>query len=312
MHSSTLILSGAAATLALALQSTRALPCTTTTSQKGISVITPRGHDHDMHRFLSADSATDPTSSAATTASIQPTSNAPIHNKAPPGVPPILGTPTTDARQPTDWVDVAFTSSFRLTFTKTLSAGSKATDLVGYGIPPLTDGMCFPNPDGHGPKPTPDTAIAFLENKEFSFLAHNAPQPENYSRIYVDEHTATFNRTYLAFIELDSYSTHNCSRECNEVLACKAFNIYFERAPKLQLGPTCQDSANATSTGYQNRKFEVVIAGSNAYNKAGDGKVQAPVKSMASVAVVSICMVVFTLVAAMIGSGWLSYHLGWP
>jgi hypothetical protein len=243
-----------------------------------------------------------------------------------PGVPPV-DPYTSFSKKPTDWVDAVSQVTTTDPFTKTLTPGSKATDLIGLGIPPLTDGMCYPMAAGHGPKPSADTTLAFLENTEFSRLANRAPQPVNYTRDYVDEHAASFSTTdYLMYLELESYDTVKCSAQCNDVAACKGFNIFFERKPTLQLGPNCLTSSSstaikcvlwgmqldrrdATNSGYLNREFEVVIAGSNAYNKVGDAP---PAKSIATPVAVTMVLLLASLAVGIIGGGWLLMNLHEP
>jgi uncharacterized protein YneF (UPF0154 family) len=209
-----------------------------------------------------------------------------------------------------------------------LTPGSKATDLIGLGIPPLTDGMCYPMAAGHGPKPSADTTLAFLEHPEFTRLANQAPQPVNYTRDYVDEHAASFSTTaYLMYLELESYDPVKCSTQCNDVPVCKAFNIFFERKPTLQLGPNCPTSSSstaikcvlwamqldrrdATNRGYLNREFEVVIAGSNAYNRVPDAP--AHVKSIATPVAVTMVLLLVSLAVGVIGGGWLLMNLHEP
>ncbi|KAH7066673.1 hypothetical protein BKA63DRAFT_378857, partial [Paraphoma chrysanthemicola] len=151
--------------------------------------------------------------------------------------------------------------------------------------PPLTEGSCYPMSDGRGPKPADDTTLAFLEFREFSELALSASTPSNYTRVYADEHAASFfPSNYMQWLELSSYNPIECSTQCNEMPTCQGFNIYFERKPTVQLGPNCPtspsstsikcaffsaklDESTATNKGFLERKFEHVIAGSNAYNK---------------------------------------------
>lgn len=79
---------------------------------------------------------------------------------------------------------------------------------------------------------------------------------------------------------LDDYDTQACARFCNQADQCTAFNIYIERGPSTEVGPSCPDpastayyrcsiwgepisNATATNTGYFVEDFEAAIAASN-------------------------------------------------
>jgi hypothetical protein len=149
---------------------------------------------------------------------------------------------------------------------------------------------CNHEEKGYGPQPFPDTPLAFLQIPEISAAALKANIPEGYSKVYEDEHASSSTGWYLRYSTMKKYSTNECAARCDETDNCRAFNIFFERAPAFNLGEQCRnlssttlikcalwgdhlDKARATNTGYERVGFWVVIAGSNAYNKVdGMGK----------------------------------------
>jgi hypothetical protein len=91
---------------------------------------------------------------------------------------------------------------------------------------------------------------------------------------------------FLGTIPMSKYDTERCARECGQVPSCHAFDVFFERAPTLKPGKNCTAPASttmikctlwentiekrtATNVGEMDCDFEVVIAGSNGYNRNG-------------------------------------------
>jgi hypothetical protein len=199
-------------------------------------------------------------------------------------------------------------SSFSIVAT---TPNSTPVQVPGLTTPSNTEGIkeCDPVPYGHGPRPTDDTMLAFLQNPDFSIMALNSPAPDGYTSVYTNEHASSVSAKYLRYDEVNDYSASNCSRQCDRTTGCQAFNIYFERTPTLNLGSECKTSlsstmikcvlwgdslqkSDATNRGYLRWDFGVVIAGSNAYNKGE----KAAVKSMVSPTVVTDLVVVLSLV----------------
>lgn len=97
----------------------------------------------------------------------------------------------------------------------------------------------------------------------------------------------TTNQTYLGYKTLTTYDTSECAFECDQNPSCQGFNLYLERDPTVAPANTtrsCHDPASLTNikcswwseaigasvanvTGETRAGFEVVIAGSNGYNK---------------------------------------------
>jgi hypothetical protein len=161
-------------------------------------------------------------------------------------------------------------------------SGSTAPSPTG-GVP-----KCSPIGYGHGLRPTDDTTLAFLQDPNFSISALDAPVPSGYTLAYANERASSVSDKYIMYSELQDYGTTNCSKQCDRTAGCEAFNIFFERTPTLNLGPECKtslsstvikcvlwgsrlDGLDATNRGYTQWDFDVVIAGSNAYNKGTEG-----------------------------------------
>jgi hypothetical protein len=135
-----------------------------------------------------------------------------------------------------------------------------------------------------GPQPFPDTALAFLQMPELSHMALDADIQPGYDLVYDNQHASSLSEKFLTFDTLDKYSTSECAFRCRKAEGCQAFNIFFERFPTFNLGLECRNTVAttaikwalwgnklnktvATNTGYMRYDFQVVIAGSNAYNK---------------------------------------------
>ncbi|MCJ1458623.1 hypothetical protein MMC28_008997 [Mycoblastus sanguinarius] len=147
------------------------------------------------------------------------------------------------------------------------------------------DGNCAAQPTGSGPVPTPDTASAFQAFPTFSAIATNAPTPDGYTLVFQNLGASLSASNYMGLYTLTSFDTLGCASKCDQASGCEAFNMYIERDPSLNANATnCPNppsttnfkctlwgapvsSQEATNTGQWRDSFQVVIAGSNAYNK---------------------------------------------
>ncbi|GME47386.1 hypothetical protein GTA08_BOTSDO11651 [Neofusicoccum parvum] len=143
---------------------------------------------------------------------------------------------------------------------------------------------------GAGAIPTPDTASAFLAYAPFHASASAAAAtavPTNYLSNFTDLNGATQLSSYLTYKTMDTYSAQTCADFCDATSLCTSFNIYFERDPsmdgnddvcmlstlpsttniKCALFGGSVSSDSATNTGQWRNQFQVVITGSNGYNK---------------------------------------------
>jgi hypothetical protein len=145
---------------------------------------------------------------------------------------------------------------------------------------------CSPLPYGAGPRALIDTPLGFLTNPVFLSHAKSSVTPAGYDLVYANGHSSSISPAYLGYAQLPVYDVQACSRRCDNTASCKAFNIFFERTPTLNVGETCRNSLSSTTikcalwgeelrgegknTGYRVWDFQVVVAGSNAYNKNGE------------------------------------------
>ncbi|KXT00783.1 hypothetical protein AC578_2952 [Pseudocercospora eumusae] len=164
---------------------------------------------------------------------------------------------------------------------------------------------CAPQPDGFGPVPTPDTASAFLAYPPFQSSAKAAPSKvpstgsTQYTQVFKDLNAAVAGQSYLALFTLKTYDVSSCAAKCDSWNLCTAFNIFFERDPSLNptnndstydpgyptvWGQNCPnppsmtsikctlwgsniDASMATNQGQKREDFEIVITGSDGYDK---------------------------------------------
>jgi hypothetical protein len=126
--------------------------------------------------------------------------------------------------------------------TASIILNQTATEFHASTIPSSADDLeeCDPLPFGHGPRPTTDSVLAFLQNPDFSIIARNSAAPGYYTSVYSNKYASSVSERYLRYDEMEVYSASNCSKQCDQTEGCQAFNIYFERIPTLNLGPKCK------------------------------------------------------------------------
>ncbi|TGJ85297.1 hypothetical protein E0Z10_g3471 [Xylaria hypoxylon] len=168
-------------------------------------------------------------------------------------------------------------------------------DIVSDPIPQATDSVvsnekrelakraCQAQTLGSGPSPDIDTAAAFLSFSAFKDAAESATTPDGYSLNYRNLNSSSNAYGYMGFTLLESYNTESCAAKCTEINGCHSFNLFFERDPAFQPGDSCPDPQsttlikcvfwggptsvdNAKNTGFRYYGFDIVIAGSNAYD----------------------------------------------
>ncbi|KAG9669588.1 hypothetical protein KCU99_g6796, partial [Aureobasidium melanogenum] len=124
----------------------------------------------------------------------------------------------------------------------------------------------------------PDTPAEFLSYTGYSDLALNAVTPPGYTNTFTNLQASSSADGYGGYTTLDSYDVASCAAQCTSRANCRAFNIYFERAPAAAPS-NCTSSAtikcvfwsgavsasNAQNTGSTQNNFQIVIAGSNGY-----------------------------------------------
>ncbi|MCJ1229605.1 hypothetical protein MMC12_006274 [Toensbergia leucococca] len=147
------------------------------------------------------------------------------------------------------------------------------------------DGTCDPQPSGPGPVPSPDTPSAFLADPTLQAMSTNALTPYGYAQVFVNLQDSLSASNYMGLYTLNMYDTSQCQSLCDQASSCQAFNIYIERDPSLD--PNAENCPNppstinykctlwgapvssqeATNAGQYHDGFDVLITGSNAYNK---------------------------------------------
>ncbi|KAI5247455.1 hypothetical protein E4T43_02060 [Aureobasidium subglaciale] len=152
-------------------------------------------------------------------------------------------------------------------------------------IPYKRDGTCAAQPSGSGYVPTPDTPQTFLADSGVWGDSLTAPVPDGYSLIFSNLTGSLSASNYMGLYTLKSYDTNACAGYCKKASGCVSFNVYVERDPTLDPNtnncPTPPSTSNfrctlwgtpitakqATNKGQWRAKFQVLIAGSNAYSK---------------------------------------------
>ncbi|KAA6416331.1 MAG: hypothetical protein FRX48_01051 [Lasallia pustulata] len=145
---------------------------------------------------------------------------------------------------------------------------------------------CAVQPDGYGPKTTPDTVADFMANPLYDQIASAAPVPQGYNLVFASLNGSCNANTYLGLTTLQSYDTIKCQQLCDTAPLCTAFNIYMERDPSVNPNATmgCPNPPSivnykctlwgagvtvqsASNTGQWRTQFQVAIRGSNGYVK---------------------------------------------
>ena len=155
---------------------------------------------------------------------------------------------------------------------------------------------CAPQPTGSGQTITsPDSVDAFVNNAPFQAIASSAATPSGYAQVFSNLNASTSANSYIGLYTLPSYSPAMCAAYCDNTTSCTSFNIYIERDPSQN--PTANDSTaptvwgywcpnpssitnykctlwgsnidntTATNAGGWREQFQVVIVGSNGYDK---------------------------------------------
>ncbi|KAI5247112.1 hypothetical protein E4T42_06060 [Aureobasidium subglaciale] len=127
-----------------------------------------------------------------------------------------------------------------------------------------------------------DSASAFRADPRWASMASNVPVPTGFVQTQTNANAANSAYGYLGYHNLDSYDAKACANFCTNTLGCMAFNVYVQRDASLEPAAACPSpssviyakcalwgsplsSDSATNSGTMRAQFEVVIAGSNAY-----------------------------------------------
>ncbi|KAI5267413.1 hypothetical protein E4T47_08077 [Aureobasidium subglaciale] len=144
-------------------------------------------------------------------------------------------------------------------------------------------GTCNAQPLGSGPPITPDDADTFVKSPVLAGIAKSASTPSGYYEAFDNLQGSVSAAGYRGYKTYTSYDVKKAAADCKAIKGCKAFNIFFERDPSIDPCATNKNppsttvikasfwsiplcAKDATNTGQYREKFQVVIAGSNAYN----------------------------------------------
>ncbi|THW31870.1 hypothetical protein D6D17_07261 [Aureobasidium pullulans] len=161
-----------------------------------------------------------------------------------------------------------------------ISKRSLKRSLMARGTDPCY-GQAY-QPQGYGPAVSPDTADAFTSSDTLSWAAKSASTPGGYYQVFQDYKASVSTSGYRGYKTYQSYDVAKAANDCRAIKGCKSFNIFFERDPLQDPSATCTPGSTnvikasfwsvplskpvATNKGQYRNKFQVVIAGSNAYN----------------------------------------------
>lgn len=183
---------------------------------------------------------------------------------------------------PSTCTPVSWTNTFAFTTATNCAAPFEVGTYCGFINP---EDPCAPQPDGHGPVPTPDTASAFKAYPAFHQEAKNAAAPKGYEATFRDLDATVNANSYMGLHTLKSYDVQACADFCDGTDLCTSFNIYIERDPawepakcscpnptgitnyKCTLWGSGVEAAAAVNKGQWRGDFEVVVTGSNGYSK---------------------------------------------
>ncbi|KAI7051746.1 hypothetical protein KC362_g13 [Hortaea werneckii] len=199
--------------------------------------------------------------------------------------------PTALGPQPEKTVDVvsydstsaAAAASSQVLATASASANVKRTDDDSDGDDAACDTEKLEVGKGELTR-NPDTAAAFHDNDHYAQAAKAAKAPAGYKEAFNNLQSSVEMIGYHGLRTIGEYDPELCAELCKKDEGCVAFNMYFERSPSYATSDTCRDppsttyikctfygfpiSAEASTNKQQHRHdFDVVRAGSNAYNR---------------------------------------------
>ncbi|MCJ1476319.1 hypothetical protein MMC13_004985 [Lambiella insularis] len=143
---------------------------------------------------------------------------------------------------------------------------------------------CAPQPSGSGVVSNPDSPAGFQADQDYSTIALNAPVPVGYTQSFSNLAGSISENGYLGLYTLTKFDTIKCQELCDAAAGCVAINMYIERDPSVNPAAACPNptstinfkctlwgnqvsSTAATNTGQWRTQYQVLIAGSNGYNK---------------------------------------------
>ncbi|CAD0107117.1 unnamed protein product [Aureobasidium uvarum] len=179
----------------------------------------------------------------------------------------------------------ASTSSSTSSKKRQRRAATTTTSSSSVAASTTNGAACSPMPNfGYTYTPANAAPSAFLKDSTLRSQYMSATVPSNYVWRFAGFYASVSQAGYMFYTELSSYSPTQCAAICDADAACKGFNIYFERVPKLTPGDGCANpapqvdvkcafystavsEANAVNVGSWRSSFNVVITGANGYTK---------------------------------------------
>jgi len=130
-----------------------------------------------------------------------------------------------------------------------------------------------------------ESAAGFRADSKIASVASGASTPAGYFQNFKNLGAANSAMNYLGYTVVNTgkgYDVEYCASKCDAKAGCLSFNIYFERDPTVEPAASCPDpeafanikcsfwgtgldATTANNKGQWRNKFEVAIAGSNAY-----------------------------------------------
>ncbi|PSR81737.1 hypothetical protein BD289DRAFT_32699 [Coniella lustricola] len=149
-------------------------------------------------------------------------------------------------------------------------------------------------PQGYGPRvtePFSDDAQGFLNFPLFAELAGASTAVAGYKLAAKNKETTVGKKAVIHSLgqnNIDTYNPQICATQCDNLPGCVAFNIYFQRSPRVAPSstsngacPSPEPMTNIFCSYYSTKltardlirygemrgQFQIVVAGSNLYNK---------------------------------------------
>ncbi|KXH38832.1 hypothetical protein CNYM01_06011 [Colletotrichum nymphaeae SA-01] len=276
---------------AAAASSSAAAAVTGVASASATQSVAARGLDKRTFCFFGFCWGSPSTTSSAKTTSICTTSTTPAAVTTPKTTAPVTtsavttataATITTAPTAPSTCTPVSWTNTFAFTTASGCAEPFEVGTYCGFINP---EDPCAVQPDGYGTQVQPDTVEAFQSFAQFHKEAQSAANPSGYANTFKDLSAAVNANSYLGLYTLKSYDVAACAAKCDATNLCTGINIYVERDPSINpSGCSCTnpasisnykctlwgsgvDKAAAVNTGQTRDGFQVVITGSNGYEK---------------------------------------------
>ena len=174
---------------------------------------------------------------------------------------------------------VGTTSSTKSSTSSSVSVSSTSTSTAP------TSGCTNPSTILYNYVPNPNTPLGFGLDTSMNNTANgNWYPPAGYSTAFIGLYGETVSGPYLGYRQISSYNTSACAAYCDQVDACNAFNIFYERTPVYVPNDNCSnpnaaaavgcglygaylDNTTATNLGQYRNDFLINAQGSNGYNQ---------------------------------------------